>query len=95
MDAGPEIRKNTSFIFEREPAPPEGAGKTLIPSLINLISMWGVRIPLAVLMAPASGLRGVWTAMCIELVIRGSLFIIMQMIWSKRDRNERIKNHLV
>ena len=53
-----------------------GAGDAKVPSLINLISMWGIRITSASLLAPRLGLRGVWIAMCGELCIRGTLFII-------------------
>ena len=53
-----------------------GAGDTRIPSIINLVSMWGVRITAAALLAPRIGLRGVWLAMCGELCFRGVLFLI-------------------
>lgn len=53
-----------------------GAGDTLAPSILNLISMWGVRITAAFLLAPRFGLVGVWLAMCGELCIRGILFLI-------------------
>ena len=53
-----------------------GAANTLIPSLMNLGSMWGVRITLAALLAPTLGLKGVWIAMCIELCFRGLIFLI-------------------
>jgi putative MATE family efflux protein len=52
-----------------------GAGDTLIPSIFNLGSMWIVRISLAVILAASIGLTGVWIAMCIELCVRGSLFL--------------------
>lgn len=52
-----------------------GATSTLIPSGMNLLSMWGVRITLAFLLAPTMGLRGVWLAMCIELCFRGFIFL--------------------
>ncbi|MBR3643176.1 MAG: MATE family efflux transporter [Parasporobacterium sp.] len=54
-----------------------GAGNTLIPSLINLFSMWAVRLTLAALLAPRLGLRGVWLAMCIELCVRGALYLVI------------------
>ena len=47
-----------------------GAGKTLIPSLMNLGSIWIVRVSLTLLLAPTMGLRGVWIAMAIELCFR-------------------------
>ena len=53
-----------------------GAGDTLIPSMINLASMWGVRITVASLLAPRIGLVGVWIAMCGELCVRGLMFLV-------------------
>ena len=53
-----------------------GAGDTLAPSLMNLVSMWGVRITLAAWLAPRWGLHGVWAAMCFELCVRGVLFLV-------------------
>ncbi len=53
-----------------------GAGDMLVPSMMNLISIWGVRIPLAAWLAGSMGLRGVWIAMCIELCFRGVIFLI-------------------
>lgn len=53
-----------------------GAGDTLRPALINLSSMWFVRLTLAYLLAKEYGLPGVWTAMAIELTFRGTLFLI-------------------
>lgn len=53
-----------------------GAGDTLVPSIMGLVSMWAVRLPLAALLTPSMGLHGVWLAMCIELHFRGILFLI-------------------
>ena len=53
-----------------------GAAKTLAPSIMNLASMWGVRITLAALLAPSMGLKGVWLAMCLELCFRGAIFLV-------------------
>lgn len=52
-----------------------GAGDTLKPALMNLASMWCVRLTLAALLAPSYGLKGVWIAMAIELTFRGSVFL--------------------
>ncbi len=52
-----------------------GAGDTLVPAIISLTSMWGIRLSLAAWMAPIYGLRGVWTAMAIDLSCRGCLFL--------------------
>jgi Na+-driven multidrug efflux pump len=38
--------------------------------------MWVIRITLAAVLAPIYGLQGVWIAMCIELCVRGVLFLI-------------------
>lgn len=53
-----------------------GAGDTLVPGILNLISMWGVRISIALLLVGRLGLPGVWIGMCIELNVRGILFLI-------------------
>lgn len=53
-----------------------GAGDTLVPSCMNFFSMWAVRLPLSAFLAPRFGLHGVWVAMCLELCIRGILFLI-------------------
>ena len=52
-----------------------GAGDTLIPSVMNLFSIWAVRLTLAAVLAPSMGLQGVWVAMCIELCFRGAIFL--------------------
>lgn len=52
-----------------------GAADTLRPAIMSLTSMWGVRLTLAALLAPLYGLRGVWTAMAIELTFRGAIFL--------------------
>lgn len=59
-----------------------GAAKTLVPSIMNLISIWGVRISLAAMLAPSMGLRGVWIAMCIELCFRGLIFLVKLKFWN-------------
>ncbi|MCM1516954.1 MAG: MATE family efflux transporter [Paraprevotella sp.] len=53
-----------------------GAADTLLPCLMNFVSIWAVRLSLAAWLAPGMGLRGVWLAMCIELCFRGSIFLI-------------------
>lgn len=52
-----------------------GVGDTMLPAIMNFGSIWAVRIPLAALMAPTMGLRGVWIAMAIELSFRGAIFL--------------------
>ncbi|MBQ9184350.1 MAG: MATE family efflux transporter [Bacteroidales bacterium] len=53
-----------------------GAGDTMIPSILNFTTMWIVRIGLALILTPKMGLLGYWIPMCIELNIRGILFLL-------------------
>ncbi len=53
-----------------------GAGNTLVPSCLNFVSMWAVRLPLAAILSVQYGLKGYWLAMCIELFVRGVLFLL-------------------
>lgn len=53
-----------------------GAGDTLKPAIMSLTSMWGVRLTLAWWLSQTHGLRGVWTAMAIELTFRGGIFLV-------------------
>jgi len=53
-----------------------GTGDTLIPSIYKFISMWLIRIPLAIFLRSRFGLEGVWFAMSFELCVRGILFLI-------------------
>jgi putative MATE family efflux protein len=63
-----------------------GAGDTLKPAIMSLLSMWGVRLTLAALLAVTYGLPGVWTAMAIELSFRGFIFLgrLFQGGWMKK-----------
>ena len=53
-----------------------GAEDTLVPSLLNLGSIWIVRIGSALLLVNRFGLHGAWMAMAIELCVRGALLLI-------------------
>lgn len=53
-----------------------GAGDTFVPGLMNLLSMWCIRITASALLTPYFGLKGVWIAMCAELYVRGIIFLI-------------------
>lgn len=67
-----------------------GAAKTVVPSIMNLVSMWGVRITLAALLAPSMGLRGVWLAMCLELCFRGVMFLAKLKAYSPSPSPDRV-----
>jgi len=66
-----------------------GAADTLVPAAMSLMSMWAVRLTLAAWLAPVYGLRGVWTAMAIELTFRGSIFLARLL--SGRWHNQNLK----
>ena len=68
-----------------------GAGDTLIPAIMSLSSMWAVRLTLAATLAPKYGLKGVWTAMAIELTFRGSIFLI-RLFTAKNNRSRVIND---
>lgn len=53
-----------------------GAGDTFIPGILNLVSIWGVRLTLAFVLTKTMGLKGMWIAMAAELCFRGVLFLI-------------------
>ena len=52
-----------------------GAGDTLKPAIMSLLSMWGVRLTLAWYLSKDYGLKGVWIAMATELTFRGTIFL--------------------
>ena len=52
-----------------------GAGDTLMPSILNFCCIWLVRLSLSLALVGSMGLTGVWIAMCIELCVRGVVFL--------------------
>lgn len=63
-----------------------GAGDTLAPSIMNLVSLWAVRIPLSYLLVGRFALVGVWIAMAVELGFRGCIFLtrFISKRWMKK-----------
>jgi len=55
-----------------------GTGDTFVPSLMNLGSIWIVRIGMALLLVKPMGLYGMWIAMATELCVRGLLMLYRQ-----------------
>ncbi len=55
-----------------------GTGDTFVPSLMNLGSIWIVRIGLALILVRHLGLTGMWIAMASELCVRGLLMLYRQ-----------------
>lgn len=62
-----------------------GVEDTLVPGLLNLFSVWVVRIGLALLFVGKYGLEGVWVAMTIDLCLRGI------MLWMRLQRSPYFK----
>ena len=64
-----------------------GAGDSKGPFLINLCSMWGIRVMTVLLFTRAYGIVGVWATMTAELVFRGSVFFVrlMRGRWIRRE----------
>ena len=54
----------------------QGAGSTLMSTVMTAVTMWGVRVPLSALLAPRFGLHGVWFAMALQLTVCGALFLV-------------------
>ena len=63
-----------------------GAGETLLSSVLNLLSVWVVRIPLAYFLGARYGLKGAWIAMCTELCVRGTLFLVRLAMWNTKRK---------
>ena len=54
----------------------QGAGSTLMSTVLTAVTMWGIRVPVSLLLAPRFGLHGVWFAMALQLTVCGILFLI-------------------
>lgn len=65
-----------------------GAGDTKMPCMMNLFSIWCVRIPLALHLSQTMGLKGAWIAMAIELTFRGTMFLT-RLIIKTYDKNNQ------
>ena len=68
-----------------------GAGDTLRPAFMSLSTMWLVRLTMAAYMAPRYGLKGVWTAMAVELTFRGTIFLVR--LFGGNWQNALLKKH--
>jgi len=67
----------------------QGAGDTLTPMLLTLISLWGIQVPLAIwlsrMMTPAT--NGIWWAIAIAVTIHGILVALafQRGTWKQRQ----------
>lgn len=65
-----------------------GAGRTLYPMAVSLVSLWAVRVPLAyVLMRTGLGIEGVWIAVLASFAVSlaASLALYFSGIWRKKS----------
>jgi len=71
-----------------------GAGDTMVPSILNLGSTWLVRIVPAIFLTKIYGLTGYWIVMCIELNVRGLVFLLRLRgdNWTKKMGNISSEN---
>lgn len=61
-----------------------GQNDTLVPSILNLISLWIVRLGLSILLVKKYALIGIWIAMAAELCFRGTVMLIRLAIKNKK-----------
>lgn len=59
-----------------------GKGDTLVPSVLNLFSLWVVRLSLSFILVKPFGLVGIWIAMAAELCFRG-IVLLLRLALSK------------
>jgi Na+-driven multidrug efflux pump len=61
------------------------SGAVLWPTLLSVISIWGVEVPVAYTLAPHLGLNGVWiaypVAFCVNLGLQSAYYF---GVWRKR-----------
>lgn len=69
-----------------------GTGDTLIPSLLNLGSIWIVRIGLSLLLVGPFELHGIWIAMAVELCVRGLVLLYRQRTSPYYDRKPSVQS---
>ena len=62
-----------------------GQNDTLVPSILNLFSIWVVRLGLSLLLINSYGLQGIWLAMAIELCFRGLVMLTRLGILARRS----------
>lgn len=66
-----------------------GAGRTLFPMAISLVSLWAVRVPLAsTLMKTGMGIDGIWLAILVSFGVNlaASLILYLSGAWRKKAK---------
>lgn len=57
-----------------------GKGDTLVPGILNLVSLWGVRLGLSLWLVNVYGLEGIWISMAMELCFRGIVMMVRVLV---------------
>lgn len=68
-----------------------GAEDTLVPSILNLLTIWMIRIPLSFAFVNVLGLLGIWLSNSIELCIRGIVMLVRQKTTKYYNQELKIK----
>lgn len=68
-----------------------GAEDTLVPSILNLLTIWMIRIPLSFVFVNVLGLLGIWLSNSIELCIRGIVMLVRQKTTKYYNKELKIK----
>lgn len=72
-----------------------GLGDTLVPSIMNLSTIWLVRIPLAWVLSRTMGFPGVWVAMAVELTARGTIFLARMRLKKISYYDNKVENRKI
>lgn len=62
-----------------------GKGDTFVPSILNLFSLWVVRLSLSFILVKNYALKGIWFAMAVELCFRG-LMMLARLAFGKNKK---------
>ncbi|MCA1810043.1 MAG: MATE family efflux transporter [Lentisphaerae bacterium] len=67
----------------------QGAGDTLVPMFITILSLWGLQVPLALWLTRVwqPPTLGIWTAMAIAFIVQG----LLAALWFETGRWRRIR----
>ena len=68
-----------------------GTGDTFVPGLMNIASVWIVRVGCALVLVKFLGLHGMWIAMASELCVRGLLMLYRQKTSRFYTQKEYVK----
>jgi Na+-driven multidrug efflux pump len=72
------------------------SGTVLWPTLLAIVSIWGVEVPVAYSLAPHLGLRGVWIAYPVAFAVSLALqTFYYRVFWRRQKLSVLIESHKV